>query len=211
MAKLLTKGAEASIYLDKWFELSAIRKERHPKPYRQRVLDESIRTQRTTREASLIAKAREAGVPTPIVYFVDSKNAEIVMEYLEGKRLKEIFLDGDSKLRKSLTVEAGRMIAKLHSVGIVHGDLTTSNFVFHNGLLYLIDFGLASQSIKTEDMGVDLKLIKEVLNSAHHGSFQTLYRAIISGYEEVAGKTKTKKVLEIVAEIEKRGRYARVE
>lgn len=211
MEKLIRKGAEASIYLSKWFEYSAIRKERLPKPYRQKALDDAIRTQRTLREASLIAKAREAGVPTPLIYFVDPKKAEIVMQNLEGKRLKEVFLEDDMALKKKLAREAGRIIAKLHSAGIVHGDLTTSNFIFYDGRLYLIDFGLASQSNKFEDMGVDLKLIKEVLNSAHYTEFQKLYPQIVSGYEEVAGKERTKKVLEVVAEIEKRGRYARVE
>ena len=211
MEKLLRKGAEASIYLSRWFELPAIRKERLPKPYRQKVLDQAIRTQRTLREASLVVKAREVGVPTPLVYFVDPKNGEIIMQYLEGKRLKEIFLDGNTNLKKSLAKEAGRMVAKLHRAGVVHGDLTTSNFIFCDEKLCLIDFGLASQSNRFEDMGVDLHLIKEVLNSAHHGDFQTLFPEIVAGYEEILGKDKTRKVLDVVAEIERRGRYSRVD
>lgn len=207
----MRKGAEASIYLSRWFELPAVRKERLPKPYRQKELDQAIRTQRTLREASLIVKARETGVPTPLIYFVDPENGEIIMQHLEGKRLKEIFLDANTSLKKSLAREAGRMVAKLHRAGIVHGDLTTSNFIFWEEKLYLIDFGLASQSNKFEDMGVDLHLIKEVLNSAHHGDFHILFPEIIAGYEEIAGKDRAKKVLGVVAEIERRGRYARVE
>lgn len=211
MEKLIRKGAEASIYLGRWFELPAVRKERLPKHYRQKALDQAIRTQRTLREASLIVKARQAGVPTPLIYFVDPKNGEIIMQHLEGKRLREIFLVGNANLKKSLAREAGRMVAKLHRAGIVHGDLTTSNFIFCDEKLYLIDFGLASQSNKFEDMGVDLHLIKEVLNSAHYGDFQVLFLQIVDGYEEIAGKKTAKKVLEVVAEIERRGRYARVE
>ena len=97
------------------------------------------------------------------------------MQNLEGKRLKEIFLEDGIALKKKLAKDVGMMVAKLHSAGIVHGDLTTSNFIFNNNKLFLIDFGLASQSTKQEDMGVDLKLIKEVLNSAHHNDFQKLY------------------------------------
>ena len=211
MEKLIRKGAEASIYLSKWFEFSAIRKERLPKPYRQKTLDDAIRTQRTLREALLIARAREAGVPTPLIYFVDPKRAEITMQNLEGERLREILLADDVALKKKLAKDVGRMVAKLHSAGIVHGDLTTSNFIFNNNKLFLIDFGLASQSTKEEDKGVDLKLIKEVLNSGHHDDFQKLYPQIVAGYEEVAGKKRTKRVLGVVAEIERRGRYARVE
>jgi len=211
LEKLIRKGAEASIYLSKWFEFSAIRKERLPKLYRQKALDDAIRTQRTLREALLIAKARESGVPTPLIYFVDPKKAEITMQNLEGKRLKEVFLEDDVALKKKLAKDVGRMVAKLHSAGIIHGDLTTSNFIFNNNKLFLIDFGLAVQSTKQEDMGVDLKLIKEVLNGAHHNDFQKLYSQIVAGYEEVAGKKRTKKVLEVVAEIERRGRYARIE
>lgn len=211
MEKLIRKGAEASIYLSRWFELPAVRKERLPKHYRQKALDQAIRTQRTLREASLIVKARQAGVPTPLIYFVDPKKGEIIMQYLEGKRLREIFLNSNTNLKKSLAREAGRMVARLHRAGIVHGDLTTSNFIFCDEKSYLIDFGLASQSNKFEDMGVDLHLIKEVLNSAHYEDFQVLFLQIVDGYEEIAGKKTAKKVLEVVAEIERRGRYARVD
>ena len=49
----------------------------------------------------------------------------------------------------------------------MHGDLTTSNFIFYKNTVYVIDFGLSQNTIKPEDHAVDLRLIKEILNSAH--------------------------------------------
>ena len=42
----------------------------------------------------------------------------------------------------------------------MHGDLTTSNFIFYKNQIYIIDFGLSQNSIKPEDHAVDLRLIK---------------------------------------------------
>ena len=55
----------------------------------------------------------------------------------------------------------------MHKHGIMHGDLTTSNFILDKKKLFLIDFGLASRTEKPDDHAVDLRLFKEILNSAH--------------------------------------------
>ena len=49
----------------------------------------------------------------------------------------------------------------------MHGDLTTSNFILFRHTVFVIDFGLSHNTIKPEDHAVDLRLIKEILNSAH--------------------------------------------
>ena len=61
----------------------------------------------------------------------------------------------------------GKMVGLMHKNGIMHGDLTTSNFLLYKKRVYVIDFGLSQNSIKPEDHAVDLRLIKEILNSAH--------------------------------------------
>jgi TP53 regulating kinase-like protein len=102
----------------------------------------------------------------------------------------------------------GRYAALLHSANIVHGDLTTSNFTV-NDKLVLLDFGLAYYSERTEDMAVDVRLIKEVFASAHIAT-KGAFASFVDGYESVAGKKRTEKILANVKEIEQRGRYARV-
>jgi TP53 regulating kinase-like protein len=178
-----------------------VSKVREEKPYRHKALDSVIRKQRTVHEASFLSVAKVAGVPAPFVYFVDPDRAEIVMERVQGRQAKDV-------LDKKLCKEMGRYAALLHSANIVYGDLTTSNFIV-NDKLVLLDFGLAYYSERTEDMAVDVRLIKEVFASAHIAT-KGAFASFVDGYESVAGKKRTEKILANVKEIEQRGRYARV-
>ncbi|UVS70471.1 KEOPS complex kinase/ATPase Bud32 [Nitrososphaera viennensis] len=204
MQQLLKKGAEADIYLTGWRGRPAVAKVREPKPYRHSALDLSIRRQRTVHEAGFMSAAKSAGVRAPLVYFVDPERAEIIMERVEGTPARDA-------LTVKLCREMGRCAALLHAAGIVHGDLTTSNFISagDGDRLVLLDFGLSYYSERTEDMAVDVRLIKEVFTSAHI-SVRGAFSSFVKGYESVAGKKRTAKILENVREIEQRGRYARV-
>lgn len=201
--QLLRKGAEADIYLTKWRGKDAISKLRTPKPYRHEDLDGAVRKQRTVHEASLMSAAKVAGVSTPFVHFVDPDKSEIVMELVQGAPAKDVL---DARLCRQI----GSYAALLHSANIIHGDLTTSNFLVDGKRLVLLDFGLAYYSERTEDKAVDVRLIKEVFTSAHVG-LKGAFSAFVKGYESVAGKKNTARILANVKEIEQRGRYARVE
>ncbi|MGQ9469996.1 MAG: KEOPS complex kinase/ATPase Bud32 [Nitrososphaerales archaeon] len=210
MERLIRKGAEADIYLGKWFGRDAILKIRKPKPYRQPELDAEIRKRRTLHEASFLIDSRKAGVPTPLVYFIDPNKAEIVMQYIKGIRLKEIISDKKIGI-DALCSEVGRCIARLHKNDIIHGDLTTSNFLVLRNRIVFIDFGLAFFSQRLEDMAVDLHLIKGVLKSAHSEVADEAFNKILEGYAEIAGIKMIKNLVRKIKEIERRGRYARVE
>src|SRR5580658_1783621 len=67
----IARGAEASIRRVDWLGFAAILKDRDPKSYRPKALDERLRKERTRNEARLLADARRAGVRTPLVYDVD--------------------------------------------------------------------------------------------------------------------------------------------
>jgi len=205
---LIKKGAEASLYLETWHGRKAILKRRLVKKYRVPELDREIRIQRTKHEPSIIHKAKEAGVPTPIIYMVDMDSATIVMEFVEGKRLKEVLDNLPSEERRELCRDVGRLVGKLHKSGIIHGDLTTSNMILTpEGRIVFIDFGLSEQSFELEDRGVDIHLMKRALLSTHFTHAEECFRSIINGYAEVMGEDETKEVLCKVEEIEKRGRY----
>ncbi|MEP0825875.1 MAG: Kae1-associated serine/threonine protein kinase [Nitrososphaera sp.] len=199
--RLVKRGAEADIYLVEWGCRPAVSKVRTPKPYRHRELDQAIRKQRTVHEASFMSAAKSAGVTSPFVYFVDPVNAEIIMEFVQGDNARDV-------LTPDLCYEMGRYAAMLHANNIIHGDLTTSNFIANNKLV-LLDFGLSYYSERTEDMATDIRLIKEVLASAHI-SVKKAFPRFVEGYVSVVGKRRTDQILENVREIEQRGRYARV-
>jgi TP53 regulating kinase-like protein len=202
LQQLIKRGAEADIYLIEWIGNKAISKVRAPKSYRYPDLDQILRRQRTIHEANFISAAKKAGVRSPFIYFVDPKGSEIIMEFVEGKNVRDI-------ITGSICREIGVCCALLHSARIVHGDLTTSNFILVGKKLVLLDFGLAYYSERTEDFATDIRLIKEVLGSAHV-DLRRAFESFVGGYESVSGKKKGAQILETVRQIERRGRYARV-
>lgn len=199
--RLAKRGAEADIYIIEWAGKRAVSKVRTPKPYRHQELDAAIRKHRTIHEANFISAAKPAGVMTPFVHFVDPASAEIVMEFVQGDNVRDV-------IAPDLCYEMGRYAALLHASNIIHGDLTTSNFIA-NKKLVLLDFGLSYYSERTEDMATDIRLIKEVFTSVHI-TVKKAFPLFVEGYASVAGKKRTDKILENVKEIEQRGRYARV-
>lgn len=205
---LIKKGAEASLYLENWHNQKVIIKHRLPKKYRIPELDQVIRSQRTIHEPHLIHKAKEAGVPTPTIFMVNPQESSIVMEYVNGKQVKEILDKFSKKDRLNLCKLIGNLIGRLHKNGIIHGDLTTSNMILtSSGKVIFIDFGLSERSIELEQKGVDLHLMKRTLLSTHYSHAKESFKAIMDGYAEIVGVEEKKRVAIKIREIEKRGRY----
>ncbi|KAF6247886.1 Kae1-associated kinase Bud32 [Nitrosopumilus sp. b3] len=204
--KLIKKGAEADIYQTIWQNSKAILKIRKVKNYRNPSLDTKIRKQRTIKESQMISHARTFGIPTPLVYFVNLEKSYIIMQEIPGTPVHDL---SESKIIK-LSKEIGKLVGKLHQNGIMHGDLTTSNFILFKNMVYVIDFGLSQNTIKPEDHAVDLRLIKEILNSAHAKIMKNAWKNFLLGYKSVVGNSNYAKITKLVTEIESRGRYAEV-
>ena len=105
---------------------------------------------------------------------------------LGGRKKKQ---DGPRMARRVFKREGGRdigeQIARLHDGGIVHGDLTTSNFMVRDedGAIVVIDFGLSYPSDAAEDKGVDLYVLERAITAAHP-SQTLLFDVIIDTYEK---------------------------
>ena len=206
LLKLLKRGAEADIYLTTWNGIKSILKIRKKKDYRNEILDNRIRTLRTIREAKMISEVKSFGVNTPLVFFVDQKKCEIFLQYVSGKLVRD--LPGNVIIK--ICKEIGRIVGILHKNGIMHGDLTTSNFILTKDRLVIMDFGLAQKTEKVEDHAIDLRLFKEVLNSAHVDIVDKSWHSFLHGYKRIVGGTRMERVIAQVSVIEKRGRYANV-
>ena len=178
-------------------------KHRVPKKYRSPQLDESLRKARLRMEVKLMTAARELGLAVPIIYDIDVKENRLILEFIEGPTVKEI-LQKRLHEPKAVCRQVGEIAAKLHSGGIVHGDLTTSNTIYRDGRIHLIDFSLGEKSSSTEAKGVDLHLLKEALTSAH-SDMPELFDNVAAGYRK--GYKGAEEVLLKVKEIESRGRY----
>ena len=208
--RLLCRGAEADIIGGEWQGLDAVFKVRRPLKYRIPVLDGSIRLQRTVHEAQMIHAAGRAGLHVPRLFYVDPGEATIVMERIEGERVKDLVGEVSSAEAARIFREIGRDVARLHSSRIVHGDLTTANVIRRRSSLVYVDFGLSTYSTRVEDFAVDLRLIKETIAGAHAGESSAAIRSLTKGYLIGAGAKRARAVFAQLRSIERRGRYARV-
>jgi TP53 regulating kinase-like protein len=204
--KLLKKGAEADLYQTKWQNSKAILKVRKIKNYRNSLLDLKIRKQRTIKECQMISFVKSFGIPTPLIYFVNLKTTSIMMQEIPGTPVHDL---SESKIVE-VSKDIGKLVGTLHKNGVMHGDLTTSNFILFKNTVFVIDFGLSQNTIKSEDHAVDLRLIKEILNSAHAKIMLPSWKNFLHGYKSVVGNAYYAKITKLVSDIESRGRYAEV-
>src|SRR5207245_8781083 len=193
-------GAEADIYVTTWNGRKSILKIRKSKDYRNELLDNRIRRLRTTREENMISEVKSFGISTPLVYFVDQKKCEIFLQYVPGKLVRDLPNGTIIKACKKI----GRIVGTLHKNGIMHGDLTTSNFILTREGLIIIDFGLAQKTEKVEDQAIDLRLFKEVLNNAHIHIDDKTWESFLNGYEKIVGTQRKDRVISKITFREKR-------
>ncbi|MFH1637018.1 MAG: KEOPS complex kinase/ATPase Bud32 [Candidatus Woesearchaeota archaeon] len=197
--KKIAQGAEAVI----WLKDNRIIKERIEKKYRHPELDKKIRKKTTRFESRLLEKAAKL-IPTPKITQTCDKAMIIEMEFIDGKKLRDLVENMPPEERKDVFKRVGKKVAKLHNADIIHGDLTTSNMLVREKI-YFIDFGLGFISTKTEDKAVDLHLLKQALKSKHHANFQECMDAVMHGYsEEIKDFNAISKRLK---KVECRGRY----
>lgn len=208
LLELIQKGAEATLYSMEWNDRRVVVKKRFPKKYRPSMLDDQIRTYRTVHEPQLIHGAKRAGVPTPVIYQVNLKEATIIMEFVPGKQVKEILNKLSEKDRRHVCLQIGKSIGKLHRSGLIHGDLTTSNMILNSeDKIVFVDFGLGEKTDELESRAVDLHLMKRALQSTHFRFAQDCFDTVMDGYADVLGPETARETLQKIEAIEKRGRY----
>ena len=159
----------------------------------------------------MIHRAKEAGVETPYLYDVDVPGSTLVMEYVRGERIRDLIATSAKEEVERLFHEFGRETGKLHSAGIMPGDLIFSYFVIREWTTVFVDFGLSFWTVWLEDQAVDLRLIKETLVGAHAGASAAAMEALTRGYAAAIGEARARAVARQLRSIERRGRYARVE
>uniref|UniRef100_A0A7J2TIC2 non-specific serine/threonine protein kinase n=1 Tax=Archaeoglobus fulgidus TaxID=2234 RepID=A0A7J2TIC2_ARCFL len=182
-------GGEAEVRIEE----EVVIKKRKPKRYRIKDIDEILRLRRTRTEARLISLARRAGVPTPVI--LDVEGDTIIMERIHGIPVKDC-------MSEEISREIGRLVAKLHSVNIIHGDITPMNMILSEGKIYFVDFGLAFIDSRIESKGVDVHVYFESLKAGFE-NWESLKKAFIEGYLELGRE----EVIKRAEEIEERGRY----
>ena len=202
---ILYRGAEAEICLSNYLGFKVVQKKRVRKAYRIKDIDDRLISFRTKEEIKLITAARLQGVSVPIIYDVDLEYGTITMEYIEGKRVKDILNKLSEVERTRICEKIGENIAKLHNNDIIHGDLTTSNMMLFDDRIYFIDFGLGEKNSEMESKGVDLHVLMEAIESTH-SRYANCFDYVLDGYKKEL-KEDANLVVKKIEEIVKRGRY----
>jgi len=155
----------------------------------------------------------------------------MVMEFIEGGTVKEGLRRwgrGRGRERErgeviGLMGRIGKAVGRMHEVGVVHGDLTTSNLMVRpwrgggveegqgeeeeedglEGEIVLIDFGLAAQSVQDEDRAVDLYVLERAFGSTHP-ELEEGFKEVLRVYGESYRGARV--VLKRLEEVRMRGR-----
>jgi TP53 regulating kinase-like protein len=148
------------------------------------------------------------------VYALDEAAGWLMIEWIEGevvrirlnewlkRRKEEEIAEGvDDEELLELMTRVGSAVGRMHAIGVIHGDLTTSNLMLRprskeelngdgaaaprmlDGEIVLIDFGLASQSQADEDRAVDLYVLERAYGSTHPKA-ESLFGGVLKAYEK---------------------------
>ena len=127
------------------------------------------------------------------------------MEYLKGKRIKDILNSLDEKERARICKKIGESIARFHNNNIIHGDITTSNMILLDDKIHFFDFGLGEINSEVEAKGVDLHVLMEAIESTH-SKYSSCFKYVLEGYKKEL-KSDANQVIKKIQDIVKRGRY----
>lgn len=157
-----------------------------------------------------------AGVPVPVLYFVDSVTSTFYMEEITNSQTVRDYVvamqkaQPDSAIQKltPLFTKIGRLLGKMHAGKVIHGDLTTSNMLLQGDVndlnIVLIDFGLSFSEGLSEDKGVDLYVFERALLSTHPDT-EDLFKAVLDAYR-LENKKEAADVISKLDEVRMRGR-----
>ncbi len=102
--------------------------------------------ERAGREARAAAKLNHPNVVTVHDHVTDSGGLPwIVMEYVEGRSLRDVLDDGPLPVAEAARVgeRIASALAAAHAAGVVHRDIKPANILLGDGRVVLADFGIA--------------------------------------------------------------------
>lgn len=226
--KLIYTGSESQIFLHE----NLIYKYRQAKSYRLPQLDKQIREKRTKKEIKILKKINDAAIGVPQLFMNDDRafkkfqdkkiqteqdneifdtnidKTTIIMSYIQGQTLNTVLLEG--KCNKDDLIQLGNIIAKIHRLGIIHGDITPSNIILFDSRIYIIDFGLSFHSDRMEDRAVDIWMFEKIMRSLYAQceveTRNDLFKYFLDGYLQSLDNNDHDPFLSKLADVRERGR-----
>lgn len=231
--QLRHQGAESKLYFGVHSNNRCVIKHRFTKQYRHPILDKKLTKERTKRERRMIEKIRMKSKDlAPYMPKVGWSNEDTILmdEIIDCETLFDYFERGPSQAIDVAPL-IGRCIAELHNIGIIHGDLTTSNLllvprtrlsddvqskkvksdpIVESHIVIPIDFGLSTGSEHPEEKAVDLYVLERALLSTHF-SDSSFFEAILDAYithidDQTCEPLGKQKIIERLGEVRSRGR-----
>lgn len=132
-------------------------------------------------------------------YFEANATAYMVMDFVEGKTLKQMVDSFGGRIRAdmlfSLMEPSVTALWKVHQLGLIHRDISPDNVMIRpDGALCLIDFGNARNTSMEESMTVALKhgfAAPEQYSTRGQGSYTDVYGICATIYYCLTGKVPT--------------------
>ncbi|TKX23645.1 lipopolysaccharide kinase-like protein [Elsinoe australis] len=239
--ELVSQGAEALLLRTTFLSphLPCALKYRPPKPYRHPTLDKRLTKARILAEARILVKCGREGVAVPRVLGLGAEEGWVALSWVEGGSVKEVLRGvhqgrkrrgihgggvGESGMEEERREEekvrdvlrkVGEAVGRLHKIGVVHGDLTSSNMILRpeegsqegidmRGEIVLIDFGLAGTSNADEDRAVDLYVLERAFGSTHPELEDVFAQEVLDAYGQSYKGAKV--VLKRLEDVRMRGR-----
>jgi TP53 regulating kinase-like protein len=196
----------------------AVAKERFSKSYRHKILDERLTKHRCRAEARILEKCLKKGMSVPLVY--RTQGSVLYLEFIEGPTVRDylhnlLHQDGSQERVKNMAQYIGDTVGTLHGLGVIHGDLTTSNMMVPSAVvsssdasvvLTLIDFGLAKNTESAEERAVDLYVLERALTSTHPTLPDDFFDLALQAYAVAAAASKCDATLTRLEQVRQRGR-----
>lgn len=201
------KGSESFIYKGICFTKKVLIKERRPKIYRDKRLDNELRLQRLKIESKMIKSALNSNINVPSLISVNLNDYSLVLEEINGNNLgfllNEPNFNSNNSSKTEILQKFGQIVAYLHNIEIIHGDLTPLNILIANeNQIFIIDFGLAFYSNEVKDKSMDLFILYGALKI--YSDYETLFQTFLQGYNAAKDFSM---VLDNFNKLTQKGRY----
>ena len=118
--------------------------------------------ERFLKEARLLAQLSDnPGIVNVSDYFEENNTAYIVMEFVEGRSLKE-YLQQHGRLTVNEAIEllypVMLSLDAVHKKGLIHRDISPDNIMLGKNYIKLIDFGAARDTISNDNHSMSIML-----------------------------------------------------
>ena len=123
--------------------------------------------ERFEREARAVSKLNHPNIVTIFELGRAGETYYMAMELVDGEPLSQLLGRGPLPLRKAISVatQTAGGLAKAHEAGVVHRDLKPGNLMItRDGLVKILDFGLAKLVNPNSDPGTECETLGEPLS-----------------------------------------------